>query len=118
MNTQANVPWKDLKFDIFLIFLPILLVTISLVIDVCNGQSKFFQRSGSLLVIVSVYLGARSLTKFWNKVGNSFGRGYWASVSPNQAIIDKFGLFWALIGTLIGGYGDLLFNVVYKCITS
>ena len=109
MAERMYVPWSALKFDVFLALLPIIFIGVSLGADIYSGAHNFFQRSGALVLIVSVYLGARGLNKFWVKADRSFRRGYWAQVSRNQEIIDICAITWSVVGTLICGYGDMLY---------
>jgi hypothetical protein len=52
----------------------------SLVLDIAREVQNFFQRSGALVVIVAVYLGARSLNKFLVKADKSIKRDNWAQI--------------------------------------
>ena len=110
LNTtgQAFVPWRDLKLDIVLIALAILVVLFSLGMDIAAGEPDWFQRSGSLMVLFSGVLASRGLNKHWRKSDVSHLRGYWLRTSRNQQIVDGIALVLLITGTLIWGYGDKL----------
>ena len=109
MSERMFVPWDALKYDIFLALLPVIIIGSSLGTDIARNAHNFFQRSGALVVIVAVYLGARGLNKYWVKADKSIKRGYWAQVSRNQEILDITAIFWSVTGTFIWGYGDMLY---------
>lgn len=109
MTERAVVPWSKLKFDIFLMALPFLVIILSVAIDIYRGHHEFFQRGGAVVVLISAILAYRGLDKYWNKADQSFKRGYWKLVSKNQRKVDLCALAWSIIGTAIWGYGDILY---------
>ena len=110
MTERAIVHWKDLKMDIFLLLLAITAVAVSFVYDYAAKEHDFFQRSGAVMTVISGYLAYRGLNKYWIKSERSFERGYWLKTSWNQTIIDTCTFVIAVLGTLIWGYGDILFK--------
>jgi len=112
MTAQASVPWKNLKLDLGLLTLAILIVVVSLIYDLSHGKQDLFQRSGAAMVVIAGYLAYRGLGKYWVKAENSLNRGYWLRTSPNQRIIDFVTLALLIIGTLIAGYGDKIFRLI------
>jgi|WetSurMetagenome_2_1015567.scaffolds.fasta_scaffold231781_2 hypothetical protein len=113
MTEQAIVPWKNLKKDIFLLVLAIVVVAVSFFYDLSAKKHDYFQRSGAVMTVLSGYLAYQGLNKYWTKSARSFERGYWLRTSKNQAIIDFCTLVIALLGTLIWGYGDIIFNKLF-----
>jgi len=109
MTDRAVVTWSELKFDICIMALPILVIAMSLKIDLTRGEQEFFQRAGAVVVLISAILAYKGLNKYWNKADQSFQRDYWLLVSINQRIVDFCALVWSIIGTIIWGYGDLLY---------
>lgn len=81
-------------------------VVVSFAVSWLTGDGQWFQRSGSLMVLFSVAVESRR--RQLQQAGNPVGRGTW--------------LFWRQIpyicylsifmGTLIWGYGDLLFEAM------
>ncbi len=119
----------------FLILSGICIVSISLYVDWGSESFEWFQRSGSLLVMVGAILGYRSVIRLGKRgVGGAPDGGRIGKVkesyikdgrqmvkveySPEQIAydrqlnLDKFagyvGAIYAILGTIIWGYGDLL----------
>lgn len=113
MRYQAYVPWKDLKLDLALLVVPALLMISSLWYDIALGQQDYFQRSGAVMVMVAAYLGYRSLNKYWIKAESSFQRGFWAKTSKNQTIVDRCTLGLLILGTVVWGYGDKIYDGLF-----
>lgn len=111
---QANKPWSKLKRDLGLIagatFAPVIFFTI----DWTNGQSALFPRSGSIMVLCAGILSYLSLERHYQKFYNAarFGRDPLLT-SPQQEGINWTTLGIAAAGTVIWGYGDLLFCWLY-----
>lgn len=113
MTERAIVPWKNLKMDIFLLVLAIVVVAVSFFYDLSAKEHDYFQRSGAVMTVLSGYLAYRGLNKYWTKSERSFERGYWLRTSKNQTIIDICTLVIAVLGTLIWGYGDIIFKKLF-----
>jgi len=113
MTKRAEVKWKDLKIDIIWLCLAVLVVTVSFFYDLIAKEHKYFQISGAVMTALSAYLAYRSLKKHWIKVERSIDRGYWLWTSKPQTIIDICTLVVLVIGTLIWGYGDILFKKLF-----
>jgi hypothetical protein len=115
--------------------LAVVVVAVSIYFDLGKQHWLWFQRSGSLLVIIGAMLTYRSIMRLGVQgVGGapvSFGRGAVMSVDDSgplqivsvelddetkemlaQEQADKlfgyFGVFTILLGTVVWGYGDLL----------
>ena len=113
MTQQADVRWRDLKLDLTLLVSAFVFVGLSLWFDLTHGSHNYFQRSGAVMVLLSGILAYRGLDKYWVKAENSFQRGYWLRTSRNQKIIDGCTLFISIVGTVIWGYGDLIYGQLF-----
>ncbi len=113
MTERAVVPWSKLKLDIFLLVLSFVPVVVSLLYDLSVKEHNYFQRSGAVMALVSGILAYRGLSKYWIKAENSFTRGHWLRTSRNQTIIDFCTLVISILGTVIWGYGDMLFEKLF-----
>ena len=93
----------------------------SLYASFCSNSWHWFQRSGSLLVICGVYLGARGLFRkrlkesIYSETHTDHGHINPTEEERLEQILLKwdirfayFGALLALLGTLISAYGDLL----------
>ena len=117
MTEQAIVSLKNLKTDIFLLFFAVLVVAVSFFYDLAAKEHEYFQRSGAVMTVLSGYLAYRGLNKYWIKSERSFDRGYWLKTSKNQNIIDICTLAISVLGTLIWGYGDIIFKKLFLTCT-
>jgi hypothetical protein len=113
MTQRAVVPWKELELDIFLLVLPFVPVVVSLLYDLSVKKHDYFQRSGAVMALLAGILAYRGLSKYWIKAENSFARGSWLRTSRNQTIIDFCTLVISILGTLIWGYGDIVFKKLF-----
>lgn len=113
MTVQAYVPWKDLKLDLALLIGPVLFMIASLVCDIARGHHDYFQRSGAVMVLVAACLAYRSLKKHWLKAESSIRNGVWARTSKNQVIIDVCTLSISILGTIVWGYGDKIYEALF-----
>ena len=97
---------------------------ISLFIEPLHFEQAF-QRSGSILVAISVLVAVRNTAREERHEGNPFLEAYenaregthdtpigdeFARVENQNKALSRFASALALIGTLIWGYGDLLWN--------
>lgn len=79
-------------------------------VDLIITKPEWFQRSGALMVLLAGLLAYRSLTRHYQKFFNNMLRGYPLSTSRNQRIVDFLTLVVSILGTLVWGYGDLVFR--------
>ncbi len=112
MAKQAYVPWKDLKLDLVLLAAPVLFMLGSLGTDIARGHHNYFQRSGAVMVLMAGCLAYRSLRKHWLKVESSIQNGSWLRTSKNQVIVDWCTMLISILGTIVWGYGD----EIYECL--
>ena len=100
--------------DIILVVLGLSSILVSAIASFISGDGHWFQRSGSLLVLFSVVLEFRQsqIAKPSASRDVSVG-GQPAAISHNFPAVRKWLHYFAIvtigIGTLIWGYGDLLF---------
>jgi hypothetical protein len=74
-SQQADVPWSQLRMELVLLATGILVPLVSYLIDARAGCHDWFARSGAVAVLISGYVGYRSLTKHYNKFFNDTERG-------------------------------------------
>lgn len=111
-SQRAQVPWSQLRKDLFLLAVATVVPLLAVVVDMSRGCHEWFSRSGAVSVAIGLWLGSRSLTKHnWKSFKNT-QRGYALWTSRNQAIVDVTTLIVAAAGTLIWGFGDMLFQRV------
>ena len=110
---QASVPWKDLKFDLLLLVVPLLSMIVSLVYDLKQGHHDYFQRSGAVMVMVAGLLAFRSLKRHWLKAERSVDEGRWARTSKKQVRIDLCTLGLLTFGAIVWGYGDKIYELLF-----
>ena len=113
MTVRAYVPWKDLEFDLALLIAPVLFMIASLVCDIARGHHEYLQRSGAVMVFVAGYLAYRSINKHWVKAESSIKKGVWARTSKNQVIVDRCTLGISILGTIVWGYGDKIYEALF-----
>jgi hypothetical protein len=111
---RGVVPWTQLKLDVFLLLLSLIVVAASLLYDITQKQHDYFQRSGAVMVLLAGILAYRGLSKYWIKAENSFNRGYWLRTSVHQTIVDLSTLAISVLGTAIWGYGDKAFAYIFQ----
>jgi len=117
---MADIEVKDsYRIDILLVFLAFIFPIISLIADLSCSQWQqeffWFQRSGSLTVLMAVSLEYRqhALTKS-DQVSSLFGEPLFKAAPEMNGVRKKFhrlALGLSIIGTLIWGYGDVLFKI-------
>ena len=106
---QAHRTWWELRWDVVLIVLAIIAPIVSIVFDVNSEKPDWIHRSGSLMVFCAGFLAYRSLSRHFQNVYNIEKRGHVLATSRNQRRIDWMTLTIAATGTVIWGYGDLVF---------
>jgi hypothetical protein len=102
-----------------LISLSILVSAISLIIDINNGNDSFvfFQRAGSLIVILGVIFESKYLLKV-SDTSTLYIKELKVGLDVDETINEKetsiidlkkhLGFYFVIAGTLIWGYGDLV----------
>lgn len=113
-SQQAYVPWSRLTVDVLILAAGFLVAVISCVVDGQAGCSEWFHRSGAVTVLLSGIVAYRSLSKHYEKLFNLPQRGTVLRTSPNQSIVDCCTLGLSILGTVVWGYGDMLFKVACK----
>jgi hypothetical protein len=111
---QAYVPWSQLWADILLLLVGFLVAAISYIVDVLAGCSEWFHRSGAVTVLLCGIVAYRSLSKHYEKLFNLPQRGTVLRTSRNQRIIDLCTLVLSILGTIVWGYGDIVFKAACK----
>ncbi len=106
---QAHKTWWELRWDVALIVLAIIAPIVSIVFDVNGENPDWFNRSGSLMVFFAGFLAYRSLSRHYQKFYNADERSHVLTTSRNQKLVDRATFAIAAIGTVIWGYGDLVF---------
>jgi len=106
----ADVPWSRLRFDLLLIAAAIAAPVASYLCDAVHGCHDWFARSGAVTVLLTAYLGYRSLAKHYEKFFLNTATGTALRTSPNQRTIDRLTIVLAIGGTLVWAYGDKLFD--------
>ena len=101
--------------DITWVVLGLTSVFVSFVASFVSGDGHWFQRSGSLLVLFSVVLEFRQTQMARPSASKDvFVNGQPTAISRNTPAFRKCLHYYALlaivIGTVIWGYGDLLFS--------
>lgn len=110
VRPQAYVPWRALASDLVLVALGILAMAVSFCVDANRGTHDCFARSGAIAALLSGIVAYRSLNKHYRKFLNYADLAQVPTTSRNQRIVDWLTLCLSIIGTLVWGYGDILFN--------
>ncbi len=82
-----------------------------------NNDTYWFQRSGSVVVVLAAWLEYRQIKPFFDvlklkdKAANAGNKyfGLWAEDTVRN-FFSGIALFLAIAGTIVWGYGDLLFK--------
>ena len=118
---------KNLKSQTLLIYsVSALIILFSLYLSVINRDWQWFARSGSLIVILGIYLTSSQIIENSHRLGqrraahkNGNFRRDWASDKQEKIaryirndeeetwVMGKCGFNLLIIGTLIWGFGDL-----------
>jgi hypothetical protein len=106
---QAEVPWSELRFDLFLLVAGTLLPLVFYLIDRHFGCCDWFPRSGALTAFTGAWLAYRSLGKHYVKFFKNSERGEALLTSGNQRLVDRLTFALSAAGTGIWAYGDKLF---------
>ncbi len=115
----------------FIYFLSTWILILSLFLSYINQDWQWFSRSGSLIVILGIYLTSSQIIENSHRLGqnrNAHNDGNfqrdWASdkqekflrhVRHNEEetwVMGKCGFNLLIVGTLIWGFGDLLFYIL------
>ncbi len=110
---RAQVSWRALKLELFLIGTSVVVLLVSLALDISSHHADWFPRSGAVMALVSTVLAFLSLGKHYNKFVNAYGRDLALATSPNQWKINIFTLLFSVIGTLVWAYGDKLLQFLH-----
>lgn len=105
------------KLEYLFLLLSVLIVVTSFAIDLCTTSSTFFARSGSLMVLFAVIVEYRISGFIYDDIQKAMLLNSKIDVPiPLKAKPRKDKIFLsrithglAIVGTLIWGYGDLLF---------
>ena len=109
---------SKLFFDCLLILAIVCSFSVSLYFSVAENSGEWLQRSGSLIVLFSVVLeilqtlAKQPIPSDWVFI-NNVPAATSPPVSKTSKWFHKFARFGIVIGTLIWGYGDLLFEFLY-----
>ncbi len=115
-------PWNIIipyLIDISLFLLMLALATIFYCASLFawSNDTSWFQRSGSLIVLMAAIIEYRELNTYsrdhvHNSIlsGAMIHSGMLTSLSKYRKLIGKYGIVYLVLGTLIWGYGDLLFH--------
>jgi len=74
----------------------------------CDAASIWFQRSGSIIVLISVFSEVLALKAFvgFPEIGEVDARNKYKKLLSSTKILAPF---LAIVGTVIWGYGDLIY---------
>ncbi len=80
-----------------------------------SGEPLWFQRSGSIVVLIGVLITARRIVRLGKKYQNEDWSLPDESTEGKRVLLDQrsesiFGPLVAIIGTIVWGYGDLVFG--------
>ena len=104
----------SLVVSIALILICSVVILVSAVASYCLGDGQWFQRSGSLCVLCSVILEIhQSLLREPQPSSTVSTEGRPAMKSPEVSTLDgwfrRFAWLGIIMGTVVWGYGDLVF---------
>ena len=108
---------EKFRMEAFFLFLAYVIMFISAVASVKTGDSLWFARSGSLAVLISAIIEYRnySVQQQLNEIAQKSTAYFGAKpekwkVPMARKMFDRAVLSTIIIGTLVWGYGDLLFE--------
>ena len=108
---RAHVPWRELKVDVLLISLGVIIPIVSLIRDAQKHQPDWFPRSGAVAALAGAVVAFRSLAKHYNKFLTALAESRSApTTSLNQHRLDILAFVLSVTGTVIWAYGDKLFR--------
>ncbi len=113
MAPQAEVSWREVQRDWLLLLVAVVATVLSLLSDIVRGDHYFFQLSGVVMMVTAAWLAYRSLNKHWIKAERSYKPGYWLRTSSEQKFFDGCTLVILIIGTLVGTYGEEIFQWLF-----
>jgi len=113
VRPEAIVPWGDLLPDVLLLFVGLLAMVLSFVLDACLSKPNYFPRSGAIAALVSGIVAFWSINKHYRKFFNYSDLAEVPSTSLNQRRVDRFTLFLSIVGTLVWAYGDIIFQKLW-----
>lgn len=111
---------KKLKLEYLLLLVSVIFVATSLIIDLCTSSSTLFARSGSILVLFSVIVEYRISGFVYDDIQRAMLLSRKIDISvPVKAkpqketvLVSRLAHTLVIVGTVIWGYGDLLFAKV------
>ena len=101
------------KIEILILVLAVIWVVLSFVASLIDKEGNWFCRSGAVMVLLSLFVDFRIAKAQQSKASfASVTAGLGIPMASNLPIfkqrIAKAALWFAVLGTLIWGYGDLL----------
>lgn len=117
-NMEQKYPWKNIRhllFDITLFTLMLALIARSYFISLDVPSSLAFQKAGTLVIVIALVIEYRDQIFYKNHVHQSIISGglnadYLKTIAKLRCVIGHSALYFIIIGTLMSGFGDLLFK--------
>jgi len=117
--SASSTPIRPFYTNLLLIITMLLILTVSFIASTNTylGEHDWLQRSGSLVVILAVYLEYRHLKIFSNStIRNGTINGsltFFGSsiIMKTYDYVWKMNYFLLIIGTIVWGYGDIPFGI-------
>jgi len=103
--------------------LPFFIGVVSLGVSIYTGHWHWFGRSGSLIAIGGLLQSSRAILRqsMWDEMNVDFGRITREELTERESAnrlsdlaAAQFGLYHALFGTVIWGYGDLIGSLLAR----
>ena len=108
---------SNFKTEAILLFIAYVIMLVSAIASVKTGNALWFSRSGSLVVLISAFIQFRnySTQQKLNEIAQESTAYYGAEpekwkIPKIRKTFDKVVLFTIVLGTVVWGYGDLLFK--------
>jgi hypothetical protein len=109
---------KKFRFEYLLILLPVIFMGISLINDMYTSTSTLFSRSGSMLVLFAAVVEFRISNIIYNDIWKAtflnkkidISTPLKAKPQKEKVILSYVTHSQIICGTVIWGYGDLLFT--------
>jgi len=109
---------QSYKLDYIFLLLALSFVMASFYIDFTTCTNSLFSRSGSIMVLVSVIVEYRISNSIYAEIQKAMFLGtkinlsipFKAKPSKDKVFISRFSHTLVILGTVIWGYGDLLFK--------
>lgn len=109
---------KENLFETIFLFGAFMVVAMSIPLTIIDPVGNWFCRSGSIMVLFSVIAGFRLgiLQQQENSsasVAAGLGIPMPSDLSAAKKLLSQIANWFAILGTLILGYGDVLFNYLF-----